>query len=212
MPPLPAVFRDAIRALLGVALAHQYLLLFVIVAIEEAGVPLPAPSDVVIAAYGFRARDDPGALAIVVLVCAAASTVGTLVPYALTWRFGEGIAMRMAGWLEIDRATVERWEARIKRSGFRAVFIGRLVPGARVVMSLLAGTSKIPIYEFSPAVFVAAALYWSIWVLIGVTLGPAFRRIAGAYIEYWLLLLPIAVILYLLFRYLRARRRSAAHS
>src|SRR5438876_6313 len=102
----------------------------------------PPPGDVVIAAYGYRARDDPQALAIVVPVCAAASTVGTLVPYALTWRFGEGVALRMAGWLEIDRATVKRWEDRIKRGGFRAVFIGRLVPGARVVMSLLAGTSK----------------------------------------------------------------------
>jgi membrane-associated protein len=212
MPPLPAIFREAIRAVLGVALAHQYFLLFVIVAIEEAGVPLPAPSDIVIAAYGYRAREDLPALAIVVLVCAAASTVGTLVPYALTWRYGEGIAVRMAGWLEIDRATVERWEERIKRGGFRAVFLGRLVPGARVVMSLLAGTAKIPIYEFSPAVFSAATLYWSVWVLIGVTLGPAFRRFAGAYIEYWLLLLPIAVILYLLYRYVRARRRSTAHS
>ena len=210
--PVPALFREAIRALLGVALAHQYLLLFLIVGIEEAGVPLPAPSDIVIAAYGYRAREDLAALAIVVLVCAAASTAGTLVPYALTWRFGEGIALRMAGWLEIDRATVKRWESRIKRGGFRAVLLGRLVPGARVVMSLLAGTSKIPIYEFSPAVFIAAAVYWSIWVLVGVTVGPAFRRIAGAYISYWLLLLPIAFILYLVFRYVRARRRSAAHS
>jgi membrane protein DedA with SNARE-associated domain len=212
VPPLPAFFREAIRALLGVALAHQYFLLFFIVAIEEAGVPLPAPSDVVIAAYGFRAREDPSALALVVLTCAAASTVGTLVPYALTWHFGERLALRFAELIEIDRPTVERWEARIRAGGFVAVFVGRLIPGARVAMSFLAGTSKVPVYAFSPAVFAAAAIYWSAWVAIGVALGPMLRRITGPYIEYWLVALPIAFTGYLVFRYVRARRRSALRS
>ncbi|HKC92182.1 MAG TPA: hypothetical protein VKE23_12740, partial [Candidatus Limnocylindria bacterium] len=85
---------------------------------------------------------------------------------------------------------------------------GRLVPGARVAMSLLAGTSPVPIYAFSPAVFAAAAVYWSIWAAIGVVLGPTFRRIAGPYIDYLLFGVPIAVIGYLVYRYLRARRRN----
>ena len=139
---LPGFVRDAIRAVVALALAHQYLLLFVIVAIEEAGVPLPAPSDVVIAAYGYRARDDLGALATIVLVCAAASTAGTLVPYALTYRFGDRVAHRLAGLFDISPLTIDRWEVRVRRGGFLAVFIGRLVPGARVAMSLLAGTSR----------------------------------------------------------------------
>lgn len=212
MPPLPAFVREAIRALVGVALAHQYFLLFFVVAIEEAGIPLPAPSDVVIAAFGYRAREDLGALALVVLTCAAASTVGTLVPYALTWRFGEGLALRFAELIEVDRATVERWETRIRAGGFAAVLVGRLIPGARVVMSVLAGTSKVPIYAFSPAVFVAATIYWSAWVAIGVALGPMLRAVAGPYIEYVLIAVPVVLIAYLVFRYLRARRRSVLRS
>jgi len=87
------------------------------------------------------------------------------------------------------------------------VFIGRLIPGARVAMSLLAGTSRVPVYAFSPAVFAAATVYWSIWAAIGVVLGPMFRRIAGPYIEYVFFGVPIVVIAYLTYRYLRARRR-----
>lgn len=55
---LPPVIRDAIRLLFLAVLEHQYVVLFFVVAIEEAGVPLPAPTDVVIAFYGYRARGD----------------------------------------------------------------------------------------------------------------------------------------------------------
>src|SRR5437763_4952573 len=89
---LPPVIRDAIRLLLVAVLEHQYVVLFFVVAIEEAGVPLPAPTAVVIAFYGFRARGHLPDLAEVVLVCALASTVVTLVPYFLARRFGPSVA------------------------------------------------------------------------------------------------------------------------
>src|SRR5437762_257786 len=153
---VPPVIQDAIRLLLVAVLEHQFVVLFFVVAIEEAGVPLPAPTDVVIAFYGFRARGDLPELAQVVLVCALASTVGTLVPYFLARRFGPTVAHRLATWIDIDPARVDRWTERIHRRGFIAVVVGRLVPGARVIMSLIAGTARVPVYQFSPAVFVAA--------------------------------------------------------
>jgi membrane protein DedA with SNARE-associated domain len=209
---LPPVIRDAIRLLFLVVLEHQYLLLFFIVAIEEAGVPLPAPTDVVIAFYGYRARGDLPELAQVVLVCALASTAGTLVPYFLARRFGPGVAHRLATWIDVDPAQVDRWTERIHRHGFIAVVIGRLVPGARVVMSLVAGTASVPVYQFSLAVFVAATIYWTFWVTVGAALGPTFRRIAEPYIVYIIIGLPLVVISYFVYRHLRARRKWASHT
>src|SRR5207237_8912610 len=91
--PLPGFVREAVRALLALMLLHQYVVLFIVVAIEEAGVPLPAPTDVVIAFYGFRARHDLAELALVVFVCALASTGRPVVPYAIPPRFGAGLAL-----------------------------------------------------------------------------------------------------------------------
>src|SRR5438094_4659555 len=173
---LPPVMRDAIRLLFLAVLEHQYVLLFFVVAIEEAGIPLPAPTDVVIAFYGYRARGDLPELAQVVLVCALASTAGTLVPYFLARRFGPSVAHRLATWIDVDPAQVDRWTERIHRHGFSAVVVGRLIPWARVVMSLAAGTAKVPVRRFSPAVFVASSLYRTFWVTIGAALGPMFRR------------------------------------
>src|SRR5256714_7522361 len=122
---LPPVIRDAIRLLFLAVLEHQYVVLFFVVAIEEAGVPLPAPTDVVIAFYGYRARGDLPELAQVVLVCALASTFGTLVPYTVSRRFGVPVAHKLARWVDVDAAQVDKWTERIHRHGFRAVFIGR---------------------------------------------------------------------------------------
>ena len=204
---VPPVIQDAIRLLLVAVLEHQYVVLFFVVAIEEAGVPLPAPTDVVIAFYGYRARGNIPDLAQVVLVCALASTVGTLVPYFLARRFGPSVAHRLAIWIDVDPAQVDRWTERIHRHGFIAVVLGRLIPGARVVMSLVAGTAKVPVYQFSPGVFIAASIYWTFWVTVGAALGPMVRRIAGPYITYVVIALPIVVVSFFVYRHLRARRK-----
>jgi membrane protein DedA with SNARE-associated domain len=209
---LPPLIRDAIRLLFLAVLEHQYVLLFFVVGIEEAGIPLPAPTDVVIAFYGYRARGDLPELAQVVLVCALASTAGTLVPYVLARRFGHSVAHRLASWIDVDSLQVDRWTERIHRRGFIAVLLGRLVPGARVVMSLIAGTAEVPVYQFSPAVFVAACIYWTFWVTVGVALGPTFRLIVGPYIAYVVIALPVAVITFFVYRHLRARRKWAARA
>jgi len=187
---------------------HQYVLLFLIVAIEEAGVPLPAPSDLVIAYYGDRARDDLGALASVVLICAAASATGTLVPYLVTRRWGAPVAKRLAGWIDVDTRQVDVWSERIARRGFVAVFLGRLIPGLRVAMSLIAGTARVRPLSFSAGVFLAATIYWSGWVAVGVLLGPTFRQVVGpAYIRYVVIALPVVFVGFLVSRHVLARRR-----
>src|SRR5207247_9096216 len=158
--------------------------LFGVVATVWDGPPLPGPGDVVIAFYGFRGRDEPLTLALVVLVCALASTLGTLLPFALARRYGETVARRFARWIDVDPRQVDVWTARVARNGFRAVFVGRLIPGARVAMSIVAGTANVRPAVFSSPVFRAALIYWSVWTGIGVVFGPAVRRVIGpAYVQ-----------------------------
>jgi len=211
MTELLRIFRDGITAVLAIIAQHQYLALFGVVATEEAGVPLPAPSDLVIMFYGDRARGDIGSLALVVLTCAAASTFGTLVPYLVTRKYGDKAAHRIAGWIDVEPERVDEWEERIAKHGFIAIFLGRLIPGLRVAMSLIGGTAKVPLLEFSGGVFVAGLLYWTFWTALGALFGPVVRRlIPRAYIEYVVIGIPVVVIGFFVFRYIRGRRRRAS--
>ena len=205
------LFREGIGGLLFLVGQHEYLALFGIVGIEEAGIPLPAPSDLVIMFYGDRARGDPLSLAQVVLVVALASTAGTLVPYLLTRRFGDTVAHKFAEWMDVEPKQVGIWEERIAKHGFIAIFLGRLIPGLRIAMSLIGGTAKVPLHEFSAAVFCAGLIYWSFWTLLGAFFGPTVRRlIPRAYIEYIVIGIPVVFIGFFIYRLIRGRRRRAA--
>ena len=211
MSELFRIFREGIAIVLLIVSEHQYLAFFGIVATEEAGVPLPAPSDLVIMFYGDRARGDLPSLALVVLTCAAASTFGTLIPYLVTRKYGDAAAHRIARWIDVDPRRVDEWEGRIAARGFIAIFIGRLIPGLRVAMSLIGGTAKVPLVEFSGGVFAAGLVYWSFWTGLGALFGPVVRRlIPRAYIEYIVIGIPVLVIGYLVFRYIRGRRRRTS--
>ena len=203
-----AFFADAIRWVLGIVAAHQFVTLYLIIAIEEAGIPLPAPGDLVIAFYGYRARDDPLELARVILTCAAASTTGTLLPYFIARRWGLSVAHRFAGWIDVNTRTVDEWIERVHRYGFRGVLIGRLIPGLRVAMSLVAGTAKVPVWRFSAGVFVAACLYWTGWVLLGAIVGPQIDDFIEPYVGYIAIGIPVVVIALLLGRVLLVRRKK----
>ena len=205
---MPEAFASLLRDMLVVLREHQYVTLFFVIAIEEAGVPLPVPGDLIIAYYGWRAAGDPIELAQVIVVCALASTAGTLAPYALANRFGHGIAMRVAGWLDIDEGRVDQLMRRVDRYGFRGVLVGRLIPGLRVAVSLVAGTAHLPVTRFSPAVFAAAAIYWTGWVLLGAIVGPRIEDVVSpAYLGLVVVLIPVAVVAVFVTRLVWTRRR-----
>lgn len=204
------LFRHGIRFALSLIAGHQFVALFGLVALEEAGVPLPAPSDIVIMIYGSNRRESLIGLASVVLICAAASTVGTLIPYAITMKWGQKAAHRVARWIDVEQEQVDKWTTRISERGFVAVFIGRLIPGLRVAMSIVGGTARVPVHEFSAAVFLAGIVYWSFWTGIGAIFGPTVRRlIPERYIQFVVIGIPVLFIGYLIFRYVRGRRRHA---
>ena len=210
MTELFDLFRHGVRFALSLIAGHQFVALFGLVALEEAGIPLPAPSDIVIMIYGSNRRESFVGLASVVLVCAAASTVGTLIPYAITRKWGQPAAHRVARWIDVEQDQVDRWTTRIAARGFAAIFVGRLIPGLRVAMSLIGGTARVPVHEFSAAVFLAGVIYWSFWTGVGAIFGPTVRRlIPERYIEVVVIGIPVLFIAYLIFRYVRGRRRHA---
>ncbi len=199
---------DIVRALLAAVAAHQYVTLFFAIAIEEAGVPLPVPGDLLIAYFGSRAAGDPIELAQVILVCALASTAGTQVPYWLAHRFGHTVAERAAYWLDIDMKSIDRVFALLDRQGFRGVLIARLIPGLRVAVSVVAGTAQVPPRSFAAGVFVAAVIYWTGWVLLGAIVGPHVADVLSpTYIKAIAILIPVAFIVVFATRVLIATRR-----
>jgi membrane protein DedA with SNARE-associated domain len=204
--------RDFIRGLaqtiLAAATTHAYFTLLITIAIEEAGVPLPVPGDLVIAFYGWRAGGDAIEIAKTILVCAAASTIGTQAPYWIARRWGRPVTERVAFWLDIDITKIDQLLVWIDRHGFRAVLMARLIPGLRVTVSFVAGTARVPPLQFAGGVFVAATIYWTLWVLLGAALGPEVARtLRPAYLRVIVIAIPVVVVGLFVTRLVIAQRR-----
>jgi membrane protein DedA with SNARE-associated domain len=171
------------------------------------------PGDLVIAFYGWRAGGDPFEIAQTILVCAAASTAGTQIPYWLSRRFGPTVTERAAYWLDVDMHRIEQLFRWIDRHRFGAVVVARLIPGFRVAVSLVAGTARVPPLDFAAGVFVAGAIYWTLWVMLGVIVGPHVEdQVSEAYLRIIVIAIPVVFVLALLLRVIvvshRRRRRT----
>lgn len=175
--------------------------------ILETVVP-PIPSEVVLPLAGFIAAQ--GGMNVVVAAVAATigSLVGALALYWLGRAFGQDRAIRwMAHIPLVDREELEAAAAWFHRHGSISVFIGRLVPGVRSLVSIPAGAVHMGLVRFS-LLTVAGSLLWnSLLVGAGYLLGTQFGRVAeyAEYIDY----VVIGVFAILLLLFVRSRIRRA---
>jgi membrane protein DedA with SNARE-associated domain len=189
----------------------HYAGLFAVILAEEAGIPLPLPGDLFIAAMGFMAHAHRAALAPTVAVVTAATVLGASILYLVSRHAGRRLLLRVArrfGYTEAREAWVEGW---LGRRGAAAVVIGRLIPGLRIVMTVVAGALRMRRSTFVLGTLVAGLVWSTLYFWIGYALGAGYQRLAGELrIELlWPWAAAAAVLLAggILLR--RSRRRSA---
>lgn len=182
---------------------HGLLAAFVFLLIEEAGVPVPVPGDVLMLILGVHAR-----LGLVPLWQAVGATwLGTMIGssflYFASRMAGRGLVYRYGRFIRLTPERLDRTEQWLKRNGSRAVFLGRLVPGLRIVTAVACGVFEVPFRAFFPAMSLGALLYILVYTLLGYYLGPPvlslFEKI---HIPFGLLgsLVPLTLILWWTFR------------
>ena len=155
--------------MLAVPAQIGYPALFALIFGESTGVPLPGESALLSA--GVLAGDGRLSLPLVIAVAIAAAVAGDTLGYWIG-RSGGRAVLKHRGPLEGFRAVaLERAERFFEIHGAKTVFLGRFVPGVRVVVAACAGASAMPwprfaVYNVSGA-FVWAATVASLASLVG---------------------------------------------
>ena len=127
-------------------LAHGLILLFALVAIESAGVPLPGETALV--AAGILAERGHYSLVVVVCVAAAAAIVGDNVGYWIGRKGGRALLGRTPFVRDYFDRALPPSERFFARHGGKTVFLGRFVAFLRVTAAWLAGISRMPWWRF----------------------------------------------------------------
>jgi membrane protein DedA with SNARE-associated domain len=157
---------------------YGYLGLAALLFLEEAGVPLPLPGDLFIAAMGFMARQGRASFAPTALAVTAATVLGAAVLFNVARHAGRPLLLRVArrfGYTAKRERAVEGW---LSRRGFAAVVVGRLVPGLRIVMTVVAGALRMSQATFSAGTALAGLVWATLYFWMGWLVGAGYDRLA----------------------------------
>src|SRR5579884_1049310 len=192
---------------------HGLLAAFGFLLIEEAGVPVPVPGDVLMLILGVQARQGRVELWQAILVLELGTVIGATFLYTAARLAGRGLVYRYGRFIRLTPERLDKAEGWLKRHGTRAIFLGRIVPGLRIVTAVACGVFEIPPQVFLPAMSVGALIYIVVYTLLGYFLGPpVLRLLEQIHIPFALLgpLVPLAVIVVWTVRARRALARRAA--
>ncbi|MDA0163351.1 DedA family protein [Solirubrobacter ginsenosidimutans] len=129
-------------ALIDIPANVGYTLVFVLIAIETMGIPVPAETALIGAALlAHRGQMDIGTLTI---LAATAAILGDNVGFAIGRHFGRRVFVHPGPLLKHRLRVLELGEPFFERHGPKAVFLGRWVAGLRIASAWLAGMNKMP--------------------------------------------------------------------
>jgi membrane protein DedA with SNARE-associated domain len=143
-------------------LLHDYglVILFLLVAIESAGIPLPGEAALITAAVLARPEKHTFSIAAVIVVAAVAAIVGDNVGYWLGRLGGRRLIERFAWSRRYAAKALPPSERFFDRHGPKTVFFGRFIALLRVTAAWLAGISRMHWWLFA-AWNAAGGILWA---------------------------------------------------
>lgn len=128
---------------------------------------LPVPMDALLAVYVWQDKSHFWAY---ILMAAAGSALGGLIPYGLGRAGGEVFLLK-----RVDRAKFERMRTRFERQEFLAVMVPSMLPPPTPWKAFVfaAGVFEMRIAPFMLAVFAGRIVRWLVLALLVLKLGPS---------------------------------------
>lgn len=141
----------------------------------------PTPSELIMPFAGMVAGRGNLSLVGVILAGTLGSLLGALPLYYLGWKIGEerlrDWADRHGHWLAVDGSDITRAREWFERHGNRIVFLSRMVPAIRSLISIPAGADRMPMGTFLVLSALGQCLWCALLAYLGSILGQNYRQI-----------------------------------
>lgn len=143
----------------------------------------PVPSELIMPLAGYAAAQGKLNGVLVVLSGTAGSLLGALFWYYVgCWLGRERLrqfAARHGRWLTITPGQLDEARDWFGRHGATAVFIGRLVPTVRTLISIPAGVTGMPLRTFVTFTALGTVVWTALLAAAGYLLQDQYERVAG---------------------------------
>ncbi len=190
---------------------YEYPTLLLLFFISEAGVPLPFPNYLLVIYAAYLAAEGQGNVFFVLFVIVLGIVLGAWLLYWVALKGGKPLLLKVGKYIGLrpERlAHAEEWFA--KRGGL-AVVVGRLTPGLRIQIAIVAGIFNVRYDVFLYSTAISAVIWTSLYLCLGFLLRTGYDAIA-AYLSPAYQLALAAIILAIggiAFVAIRAKKRSS---
>jgi membrane protein DedA with SNARE-associated domain len=168
---------------------------------------LPVPSEVILPFSGFLVSEGRLNFWITLTVATVAALAGSLIDYYIGYKGIEALTRRKVlgrVLLSMDQLTYAgKW---FNKYGSWAIFLGRLVPGIRTLISFPAGAAKMPLAKFLAFTAAGCILWNSILIYVGYYLGNNWTEVAG--VSHYILIAVVAALVAIFVAYFVRRQRK----
>ncbi|WP_063736300.1 VTT domain-containing protein [Kitasatospora aureofaciens] len=156
-PPLPG----ALAGLAPLLDHYGYLAVALLVLLDNCGIPVPGQTILVLASvYAGTGHLDFTA---VLLIAAAAATLGNSIGYLIGRTGGRAFVHRWGRYVLLTPARMDRADGFFARHGGKVVLVARFVDGLRQYNGIIAGTTGMPWRRFAPFNLLGAVLWTAVW-------------------------------------------------
>ena len=166
---------------------------------------LPVPSEVILPFSGFLVSTGQLNFLVTVTVATVAAIVGSLIDYYIGLKGIEALTKRKVlgrVLLSMDQLTfADRW---FNKYGSLTIFLARLIPGIRTLISFPAGAAKMPLAKFLAFTTAGCILWNSLLIYVGYYLGRNWTEVAG--ISHYILIAVVVALAVLIVSYLVVRK------
>jgi membrane protein DedA with SNARE-associated domain len=196
--------------ILGVITTFGYGGIFFLMMLESMVVPVP--SEFVMPFAGFLVAQGTFSFLFVIIASSLGSITGSLIFYYIGKTGGHALVEKYGKYVLVDHEDVKKTEEWFNKRGELTVFVARLVPVVRHLISLIAGIGKMDVKKFSLYTIIGATIWNAILTYLGFILGQHWAEISH-YLEQLdlvILILLIVGVVYFVYRHLQRRKKKAA--
>jgi membrane protein DedA with SNARE-associated domain len=158
--------------MMGLLERHSLIAILIAVLLEELGIPMPIPTDLLIVFAGVRVARSTNAFMLWFLLLNIASAVGASGLYLIVRRGGRPLIERYGRYVHLGPQQVDRAERLLGRGGWWSIAIGRAIPGLRYLTVIACGLFKVPYLRFVTAHVVGSSIYIGVFLALGAVFGP----------------------------------------
>lgn len=182
--------------------------------LEEAGVPLPVPGDMIIAYTGYRLSLNPSGPGIWQAFIAAqfAALSGATILFFLSKRWGQMLVLKLGKFIFLKEKHIRHAERLFARFGVLGIIVGRHIPGLRIPVTVFAATSGVSYPIFLGSTFISTSAWILFYLFAGRRLGTSFHDLLHQYVGLSIFVVAVVVAVFIAIHligiYLESRKGS----